>query len=113
MKSKLVSVFAFQSRPYFSSLLQGSNSALEVVDLSGNIINDRTMIALSEAVTDNDALREMWISEYHISVVGWTALAQSLCDKSSIMATYNSNHKLQEVSRSKESEGLQLLRSSN
>jgi hypothetical protein len=86
----------------FSNVLQNPNSALEMLDLSGNNISDQTLASFAQALTSNKRLRELVIgfkthsryNEFKISD-GYTAFCILLCNKLSIMDTYQSNHVLE------------------
>ena len=83
----------------FSSYLQSPNFALKSLDLDGNNINDDTIISFSRALVHNKTLK--WLSLYDNVIAlterGWSAFSTLLCNKSSIMDTYNSNHILQDL----------------
>ncbi len=58
-------------------------------------IDDSVMICFSGALIGNTSLSTIWISGYEISEAGRRALANCLCDKSSLINTFHSNHTLQ------------------
>jgi hypothetical protein len=88
----------------FSNVLQSPTSALEKLDLSGNNISDLTLVSFAQALTNNKRLRELvigvttpdWFNAFKISG-GYTAFCLLLCNKSSIMDTYQSNHVLEKL----------------
>ena len=45
----------------FSNVIQNPNSALEMLDLSGNTISDQTLVSFAQALTSNKRLRKMVI----------------------------------------------------
>jgi len=86
--------------------LQSPNFALRELDLIYANINDDTVVALTSALTNNKTLRrldfdyiiENVIENEMITERGWKAVSTLLCNKTSIMDTYNSNHTLKEIS---------------
>jgi hypothetical protein len=88
----------------FSNVLQNPTSALEMLDLSGNTISDQTFVSFAQALTSNKRLRKLvigagtltWYNAFKISG-GYTAFCRLLCNKLSIMDTYQSNHVLEKL----------------
>mmetsp|Transcript_14965 Transcript_14965/g.31719 ORF Transcript_14965/g.31719 Transcript_14965/m.31719 type:complete len:431 (+) Transcript_14965:90-1382(+) len=82
----------------FSSLLQSSNCGLEELNLSGISIDDKSVVALAWSLAKNQRLKRLLIGDAYFNMGddAVSALSQLLCNKSSIMATYNSNHTLQQ-----------------
>ena len=63
---------------------------------------------ISNALADNNRLHELRLANSRhglISERGWSALANVLCDRTSINAAYASNHTLHEVLKDEEDEG--------
>ena len=81
----------------FLAFLQNPNSALEELDLGGNLINDDVLASFANSLTHNNKLKELFIDDRNITSTGWDALSNVLCNKSSIEETFNSNHTLQTV----------------
>eukprot|EP00579_Thalassiosira_antarctica_P030532 CAMPEP_0202030048 /NCGR_PEP_ID=MMETSP0905-20130828/64294_1 /ASSEMBLY_ACC=CAM_ASM_000554 /TAXON_ID=420261 /ORGANISM="Thalassiosira antarctica, Strain CCMP982" /LENGTH=476 /DNA_ID=CAMNT_0048593833 /DNA_START=1937 /DNA_END=3367 /DNA_ORIENTATION=+ len=82
----------------FSAVLQNPGSALEKLDLSGNSINDGTVITLATSLSNNRKLKELILESQHaITINGWAAFSRVLCNTSSIMGTFHSNHTLQKL----------------
>jgi Ran GTPase-activating protein (RanGAP) involved in mRNA processing and transport len=83
----------------FSAILQNSSSSLQKIDLRQNIIDDDTLSSLAHSLMRNTKLKELLLDEHlgSITITGWDAISNVLCDKSSIDATFNSNHTLQYV----------------
>jgi len=85
--------------------LQSPNCrALETLDLDNCKINDDTLIAYMRTLAQNNTLKRLTLYEctddddnHLITERGWEALSSLLCNKSSIMDTYNSNHTLCDV----------------
>ena len=90
--------------------LQSPNFALEKLYLGSNNINDDTVVALTSALIHNETLKELDLEgceydsdndeqevEESITEIGWEALSTLLCNKTSILDTYNSNHTLEYV----------------
>jgi len=91
-----------------SDYLQSPNFALEELDLNYNNINDNMVAAFSSALANNKTLQRLCLEEedsnedddedeYEYITRGWSAITTLLCNKSSIMNTYNSNHTLCDV----------------
>jgi len=87
-----------------SRLLQCPNLALEILDLDENNLNDDTVVEFASALVQNNTLKSLYLyhgddseDEQLIFERGWEAVSTLLCNKSSIMDTYNSNHTLQEL----------------
>ena len=86
--------------------LQSPNFALESLTLDGNNINDETVIAFTRALEHNKTLKDLSLYDCYdndeetglITDRAWEAITTLLCNKTSIMSTYNSNHTLKEVS---------------
>jgi len=83
--------------------LQSPNFALEELHLDENNINDDTMITFANALSHNKTLKVLNLYQDDntdeddnelITHRGWEAVSSLLCNKSSIMDTYNSNHTL-------------------
>jgi len=86
-----------------SAFLQSPNFVLEELELASNKINDDTMVTFANALTHNETLKFLDLFECHdengddlITNRGWEAVSSLLCNKTSIMNTYTSNHTLQE-----------------
>ena len=83
---------------YFSAIFQNPNSALETVDLRGNAIDDDVMVSFASSLDNNSNLKELlYEGGNRITTAGWDAFSNTLCNKSSINATYDSNHTLQKI----------------
>jgi len=90
-----------------SGFFQSPNFALETLGLSDNNIDDDTLIGFTNALTQNTTLKMLNLYKesfsdseddtddgIFITGRGWAAIKTLLCNKSSIMDTYNSNHML-------------------
>ena len=83
--------------------IQHPNFALEELTLGENN-NDDTLIPLTSALVNNKTLQRLYLEERFdedtgeystlITDRGWEAVSTLLCNKTSIMDTYNSNHTL-------------------
>ena len=93
-----------------SDLLQRPNVALEKLDIEGNNMNNDTVVALAVALEHvNKTLKSLCLYQEPVSMEedeegdnsiterGWEAVRILLCNRNSIMHTYNSNHTLQEL----------------
>ena len=81
----------------FSAVLQNPNSALEKVNLRFNNINADILASFANSLTHNNKLKELFLDDNVIEDAGWKSLSNTLCNKSNINATFNSNHTLQRV----------------
>mmetsp|Transcript_27920 Transcript_27920/g.48270 ORF Transcript_27920/g.48270 Transcript_27920/m.48270 type:complete len:612 (-) Transcript_27920:8-1843(-) len=93
-----VTVTGWQS---FSTVLQSPTSALETLNLCLNSINDATMISLADSLANNNKLKELLTSSIMSNINSnncWAAFSRVVCNTSSIMDTYHSNHTLQKLS---------------
>lgn len=89
--------------------LQSPNFALRDLNLDGNNINDDTVIAFTSALAHNKTLTSLQIGGYEdddedddepnylITERGWEVVSTLLCNKTSILDTYNSNNTLQDL----------------
>ena len=94
-----------------TGFFQSPNFALEVLRLSDNRINDDTIVAFTSALANNktmntlhlyqdpdeDASDDEDVDNELITERGWEAMSTLLCNKTSIMETYTSNHALQDI----------------
>jgi len=84
--------------------LQSPSCALEDLYIDNNDVNDNTVVAFASALEHNKTLKWLGLHECcsfsdeegndSITERGWGAVSDLVCNKSSIMDTYNSNHKL-------------------
>ena len=81
-----------------STLLRNPNSALEVLNLQENDIDNDTAFLFAEALADNNTLKELNIgvdgAVDYFSSISPAAFTRILCNTSSILDTNNSNHAL-------------------
>jgi len=90
--------------------MQSPNSALEELRLNGNKLNDDTVVTFARALAHNNTLHTLHLYQDPdeddsddeddnelITDRGWDAVSTLLCNKTSIMDTYNSNHILQDL----------------
>ena len=87
----------------FSGLLQNPNFTLNELYISSNNINDDTLVEFTNALAYNKTLKYLDVGSCsdddgnaRITERGWEAVSTLLCNKTSIMDTYNSNHILQD-----------------
>jgi hypothetical protein len=80
----------------FSNVLRNPNSALEMLDLSMHPMDDQTIISFAEALSNNGRLKYLMLnvrpSNTSVTSIAYGALVKLLCNKSSIMDTFLSNH---------------------
>ena len=81
----------------FSTVLRNPNSALEILDLRGNLINDHVMTSFADALANNNLLRELNLDLENVSYDGYAAFNNILCNNASILSTYHSNHSLEKL----------------
>ena len=87
-----------------SELFQSPNSTLRQLDLDNNTLNDDVIVAFSSALVHNKTLKRLSLDECTddndndlITERGWAAISTLVCNKTSIMDTYFSNHTFQSV----------------
>jgi len=81
----------------FSTVLRNPNSSLEKLDLTwGDSSYDDVVTSFADALTNNKQLRELSIGCSTDIFAPFTCI---VCNSSSIMNTYNSNHILSELSQ--------------
>jgi len=89
-----------------AAYLHSPNLALEDLHLDENRINDDTVLAFfTNALAHNKTLKQLLFGECYdadeetslITEKAWEAVSTVLCNKTSIMDTYNSNHTLYDV----------------
>ena len=91
-----------------STLLSSPNCSLTKLNLCWNEIKDDGVILFANALANNNSLLELRLATYdfdHVTETGWSALANILCDRTSIDTAYTSNHTLHEVLKDEEDEG--------
>jgi hypothetical protein len=85
----------------FVSVLRNPDSLLERLVLYYNRLGDEAMFSFAAALTSNRKLRELIVldgdimdpaSSNGVSHIGYDAFTHTLCDESSILNTYHSNH---------------------
>ena len=107
-ESHAVTAAAWQS---FSAVLQSPNSVLETLGLKFNSpFNDETLVILVSSLANNTAVKELILvvedeERYDgediceiFSDHCWETVVKILCNTTSIMSTYNSNHTLERLS---------------
>ena len=79
-----------------SSVLRNPSSALEKLDLRANSVNDHVMVSFADAMANNSKLTECIFHRdiCHVTSIGYVAFTHILCNNSSILSTYRSNHTL-------------------
>ena len=80
-----------------SIVLESPTSNLVLLSLIGNYICDKVLKMLACALVNNSALKWLWQNSNIITNEGWRALSKSLCNTSSIDATFLSNHTIVDV----------------
>jgi hypothetical protein len=87
-------------RVFADMLEHGSASKLKYLHLGHdreNSMDDDVVIRFADALASNVHLETLWFQAYTISDLGLSALVNALCDKSSIDATFGSNHVLHDM----------------
>jgi hypothetical protein len=87
-------------RQFADVVKPSSSSKLHELQLGGvgfppPQMDDSVIIRFAGALIGNASLTAISFNNYRISDVGWCALANCLCDKSSPINTFHSNHTLQ------------------
>jgi len=84
-----------------SAFLRSPSFKLRELYLDCTKVNDDTLIDFSNALAHNNTLKRLSVEYCHdeggndfITERGWEAVSNILCNKTSIMETYNSNHTL-------------------
>lgn len=60
-------------------------------------MDDDTTVAFANAFANNTSLEEFGVDEEDITARRWNSLCRSLCDITSIMSTFSSNHTLRKI----------------
>jgi len=107
MRGNGMNMLTFEGWIAFATVLSFRNSMLEKMYFSfstHDTINDNVLISFAEALVNNKMLRELELPVYDfnditsvITSVGYAAFTRLLCDSSSIMSTYQSNHTLKKI----------------
>jgi hypothetical protein len=80
-----------------SNILRNPTSALEVLTVCSSSINDEVMHSFAGALSNNNTLRELDFLDFSFDEITsdvHAAMTNVLCDTSSILNTFNSNHTL-------------------
>ena len=82
----------------FSIYLQNHNSTFKNLKADDTDMNDESLMVLLNALA-NDTILKTLVAHPNdsISDIGWQALADFLCDKTSLESIYTSNHTLQQI----------------
>jgi len=81
-----------------ASILRNPSSVLEILDLEDNSINDDIMSEFAMALANNTKLKIFFIVNIRgVTSISHDALSRLLCDTSSILNTFNSNHTLESI----------------
>ena len=80
-----------------SSVLESPTSNLEDLHIGPENVCDEVLKMLASVLASNNTLKMLPLNSNLITDEGWLALSQSLCNTSSINATYLSNHTLGNV----------------
>jgi hypothetical protein len=84
----------------FAAVLRNPTSALEFIEASHNSINDEVVHTFADALSENKTLEELYLGicppGYNCKITpnGHAAMTSVLCNTSSILSTFNSNHTL-------------------
>ena len=83
----------------FSTILEVPGSTLQKLIVSNNNIGDEGALVFANALVGNSTLKLLSLQYCGITAEGWAPFAKLLCDTSSIMNTYMSNHTLENIHR--------------
>jgi hypothetical protein len=79
-----------------STVLSNPNSSLEVLNLEENYYVDEAMHSFADNLSGNKMLKELRVTGFpYNDVRAYDALIHTLCNTSSILRTFNSNHTLE------------------
>jgi len=78
----------------FSSVLRHPNSGLEEIDMCGCGLTDEDVIGFANDLANNTSLRSLVLSGNGLTRRSWDVFSLFLFNKTSIQATYESNHTL-------------------
>jgi Ran GTPase-activating protein (RanGAP) involved in mRNA processing and transport len=85
----------------FSNVLRNPTSALDLLKVWGGSINDEVMHSFADALANNNKLKELNIGSIalrrNITSAGYLPMTNILCNTSSIIGTFNSNHTLEKL----------------
>jgi Ran GTPase-activating protein (RanGAP) involved in mRNA processing and transport len=84
-----------------STILRNPTSALDFIHVTNNLINDEVVHSFADALAENNKLKKLIVDCYPYNKVtsyGYDAFTNVLCDTSSILNTFNSNHTLEIIS---------------
>ena len=71
---------------------------LKKLDIEGSNITDEVMISIASALVNNISLKQLgWCHQERVADRGWSALMNTLCNKTTIETICNSNHTLLRV----------------
>ena len=79
------------------NILCQCNCVLEELDLDIQYLDNEGMDALATALANNSSLRQLVLHGSRIAPGGYAAFTNTLCNRSSIMETYQSNHTLEKL----------------
>jgi hypothetical protein len=86
----------------FSNIFRNGNSALESVFMCSNSITDNNMVLFADALAANNHRLKVLGLELYVNLNPdrhhITSFSHILCNKSSILSTFNSNHTLENIS---------------
>jgi len=78
---------------HLAEVLRGPGTKLVELSLSDCHLNDNSIKILTKAIKNNKVLRHLLIDRNpDITRIGYSRLSKLLCNKSSVNATYDSNH---------------------
>lgn len=83
----------------FSSVLRHPDSGLEEIDLYGCGLTDEDVIGFASDLANNTSLRSLVLSGNGLTRRSWDVFSLFLFNKTSIQATYESNHSLCSLSK--------------
>ena len=83
----------------FSSVLRRPDSGLEEIDMYGCGLTDEDVIGFANDLANNTSLRRLVLSGNGLTRRSWDVFSLFLFNKTSIQATYESNHTLYSLSK--------------
>eukprot|EP00984_Skeletonema_dohrnii_P029682 scaffold20524_cov85-Skeletonema_dohrnii-CCMP3373.AAC.2 len=86
---------------YLSNAIRSDSCRVESISLQGIPIGDDGMEVLALGLADNRSVRSMYLEDLDddisVTSAGWAALSTALCDTSSVINTYLSNHTICDI----------------
>ena len=86
----------------FSEVLRNPYSVLEILKLGECYNVNKAMHSFADALSRNKMLKELRVGGLFVTYDAYDALIHTLCNPSSILSTFNSNHTLERICNARE-----------